>query len=138
MPKTIAGPLFTEKNARNYWLKVDKTDLDGCWLWTSPPSTSGYGTLWVGGKVRYAHRIAYELANGPIPIGLVVRHGPCGDKLCVQPRHLMTGTQADNVDDHRHGWLWRELEAIPLTEPERDLIRLFLPIAEAVIAEGER
>jgi hypothetical protein len=59
---------------------------------------TGYGSLSAGGKAVYVHRRAYELANGPIPGGLVVRH-KCDVKLCVRPDHLEVGTQADNVRD---------------------------------------
>lgn len=72
---------------------------DECWLWTASTFGRGYGAARMGGKQRYAHRMAYEAANGPIPADQpVVRH-KCDVKACVNPAHLELGTQADNMRD---------------------------------------
>lgn len=60
----------------------------------------GYGTLQRNGKNIQAHRYAWEQANGPIPVGLVICHR-CDVKLCVRPSHLFLGTKAENNHD-RH------------------------------------
>lgn len=59
---------------------------------------SHYGVLSVAGKNVYAHRYAWEKANGPLPAGAVVRH-TCDNKFCVNPSHLLIGTQHENVQD---------------------------------------
>jgi hypothetical protein len=73
---------------------VEKTD--DCWLWTGCKTKMGYGLI--GGQTRLAHRCAYELWVGEIPDGLVVRH-KCRNKHCVNPEHLETGTQKENITD---------------------------------------
>lgn len=77
----------------------------GCWLWGGPVNKDGYGTLNVrdpsrnsGWRSVLAHRHAYEVAVGPIPPGLKVRHH-CDTPACVRPDHLIAGTQKQNVDD---------------------------------------
>lgn len=81
--------------------KVTKCE-NGCWEYTLGKDKDGYGIY----KQQKAHRVAYELWNGEIPAGQLVRH-KCDNPPCVNPEHLEIGTHRDNMRDMvergRHG-----------------------------------
>lgn len=76
----------------------------GCRLWigTYAKLSSGfcYGLITVasGKGQRLAHRMMWEVHNGPIPRGLCVCH-KCDVPECVEITHLFLGTHQDNMDD---------------------------------------
>lgn len=68
----------------------------GCWLWQGNIGSGGYGRVWYGrGRQFRAHRVAYELAYGPVPEGLVLDH-LCRTRRCVRPDHLEAVSQRIN------------------------------------------
>lgn len=81
------------------WEKIRKAGPDDCWEWTAKSrsgSALGYGTIRVAGRLIGAHRLVWELTNGPIPDDLCVLH-ECDNPPCCNPTHLHLGTRADNM-----------------------------------------
>jgi hypothetical protein len=90
----------------------DRTEVadSGCWLWTGKTSPKGYASLHFNGRMRQAHRLAYEAFVGPIPAGLEVDHA-CHSvvaadcyatnddphRRCCRPDHLRLVDHATNV-----------------------------------------
>lgn len=82
-----------------FWSKVEKRGKGGCWLWTGSVFGSlGYGQFMAHGRPQYAHRLSWEMANGPIPDGQHVLHS-CDVPTCVNPAHLCLGTHKSNMED---------------------------------------
>jgi hypothetical protein len=67
-----------------------------CELWTGYTTPNGYGRRTVKSVSQYAHRYAWEQANGPIPEGMVIDH-LCGVRNCTNVRHMEVVTLAENT-----------------------------------------
>lgn len=80
-----------------FWAKVDRTDT--CWLWTGAVGSKGYGAISVDGHLVKAHRFAYELLVGPIPVNLQLDHRVTCPKNCVNPDHLRLATNKQNCEN---------------------------------------
>lgn len=83
---------------QRFWEKVLIAPPHACWEWLGSRTDAGYSQLKVKGRGVYVHRLSYEMHNGSVPEGLVVRH-TCHNRTCVNPDHLETGTHEDNMSD---------------------------------------
>jgi hypothetical protein len=86
--------------AERFWKKVLFLPGHSCWFWVgarkglyggiegSPPTY----------KSMFAHRVVWELTNGPIPHDRMIDH-VCQNKLCVNPAHLRLVTGWQNLHE---------------------------------------
>jgi len=85
--------------AERFWSKVAKGKPEECWPWLASRRPNGYGQIGLGGHaIGYAHRVAWELSNGPIPAGTVICH-KCDNPPCCNPSHLVCASQSFNRKD---------------------------------------
>lgn len=91
--------MTTRQFAEGFGLLYEPVPECGCWLWLGGASAAEYGiTPRIDGEQHYVHRLMVEITAGPISDGLEVRHS-CDTPLCCNPRHLLTGTHAENMQD---------------------------------------
>lgn len=103
--------IMDERVARRLFSRT--VEMDGCLVYTGSrarhprhPEIKTYGTIQIGKSLKLAHRVAWELAHGPIPNGMKVLHH-CDNPPCVKTEpdeqypegHLWLGTQTDNMRD---------------------------------------
>ena len=100
--------MLNEKEYSNFMNKVVKKK-SGCWEWTGATDSKGYGKVNLrrhGGYFR-ASRAIFAHTYGEIPEEKIVIH-KCDNPFCVNPEHLMLGTQKDNMQNKvkrgRHNW----------------------------------
>ena len=89
---------MAESAAERLWSRVEKSSE--CWEWSGCKTAKhGYGRIMIWGKDHMAHRVAYLLANGEIPNGLVIDH-ICHNPPCVNPAHLRAVTVKQNTENY--------------------------------------
>ena len=97
-------PLTDQEAEASFWTRVEKTE--GCWLWTGPLNSNGYGRFYRSGKMLLAHRYAYERLVGPLAQGEQLDHDRRCPKRCVRPDPhwsdspgLRVATQKQNMEN---------------------------------------
>lgn len=129
-----------------FWAKVRRTE--SCWEWVGAKRQRGYGSVQFHGKVRTAHRVAWELTRGPLDDSQYLDH-ICHNTSCVRPDHLRPGSQSQNMENrngansssktgvrgvHRHG---NRYQASVTSRGVRHHVGSFATIEEAEAAVVE-
>ena len=100
------GVDYDDGTLRRFHAGVERRGEDECWPWSRSTTSNGYGQITrtrtpaTKHQVLGTHRLAYELAVGPIPDGFVVDHtchnrdsgcpggATCEHRRCCNPSHL--------------------------------------------------
>lgn len=77
--------------------QLDKTDINGCWLWTGSTSQNGEVELWAylesGKRTSITlKRVVYEHTHGPQKNRQQYIH-TCNNQLCGNPDHIVTSRE---------------------------------------------
>lgn len=105
-----------QQDEARFWSYVDRQsgpvkpgEPSLCWTWSGYSDKDGYGLIEMKRLRRdglsprasdtwRAHLVAYAIANGSLPDGLLVCHS-CDNPPCCNPAHLWLGTPLDNARD---------------------------------------
>ena len=89
---------------RHYdWLMENyKSGGDRCLLWPFSCCTAGYGSFGLDYKVYMAHRYVCKLAHGEPPSRAHHAAHSCGNRKCINPKHLSWKTGSENQRDRPH------------------------------------
>ena len=79
-----------------FYEKTKRDPETGCLVWGGATFGTGYGKFYFEGKQVTAHRWIFIELHGYAPP--VVRHD-CDNPPCVEERHLLPGSQGDNIRD---------------------------------------
>jgi hypothetical protein len=95
--------IYEYNEKRTLYRKINQIkyeiDDNSCWNCVSHvKNTYGYPFLFRDNKLWLVHRYVYHMEKGEIPEGFVIMH-KCDNRQCMNPDHLVAGTQADNMKD---------------------------------------
>lgn len=120
--------VLSEDDVARFRAKVRRGD--GCWEFTGK-RTKGpqpQGHFHIDARPFLASRVAWTIANGPIPAGLWVLHR-CDNPPCCNPAHLFLGSRSDNTID-----MYEKGRRGPVRRASNDEVRAML--ARVVAGEG--
>ena len=95
---------LSEEDIERFWSKVEISEHpDACWAWIGG-TAKGRGQFAANGTTYQAHRLAYILERGPLPLHWIVSQ-TCSNLVCVRPTHLVASppqakTKGVRGEDH--------------------------------------
>lgn len=96
----VGSPQHLDLETR-FWAKVNRTSPNSCWEWLGclKGSGRGYGSIYYGGRMVRAHRVALalKLNRSLLPSEHALHY--CDNTRCCNPAHLYPGDHAQNMRD---------------------------------------
>lgn len=97
------GSPYTRKEQQLRFLEsVVRNPTNDCVIWPFAKRSNGYGSYCHEGKTVSAHRIALMMLTKENPKGKLAAHGPCHNRLCINPHPehgMYWGDKASNARD---------------------------------------
>ena len=84
-------PALKPQDALRFWEKVRIRSPKECWPWTATKTAFDAGGFSIGDYMYGASRVAWTIAYGPIPLGMLVLHH-CDNPSCVNLHFVSLGT----------------------------------------------
>lgn len=117
---------------RRFVAKTIPNQETGCWIWHGAVDDRGYGRF-KADKVMIAHRFSFQHANNVVLSRTQVVMHTCDNARCVNPSHLVVGTQSQNAIER-----WQRTgQSLSVSKKLETLIRRELPnVTDAQLLEA--
>lgn len=86
------------------------SDSQDCIIWPFYKMKNGYGQVGAHDGMHLAHRYVCTRVHGNPPEEKSQARHLCGNRACVNPKHIRWGSQKQNEDDkHNHGTWYKRI-----------------------------
>lgn len=122
IPQPLPEHVFSNLNRNMY-----THDPFSCWEWKGRKQkhkgkSRGYGLIQIDGSVFRVSRLLYFIVYKEDPMNNVIRH-TCDNSHCVNPYHLVSGTQQENMKDAKRRGRLSKGSARPNAKLTEDLVK---------------
>lgn len=74
-------------------------ETDDCIIWSLFVNHNGYGDIRIDRKTTRAHHLICKMAHGDPPFPKAQAAHSCGNKLCINKRHIRWASRSENERD---------------------------------------
>lgn len=103
-------------------LESSKVETDECIEWPFYRMKNGYGHIGMHDGMKLAHRVSCEINHGPPPDDKPQAAHSCGNRACINKRHISWKNQSENEEDKKEHGTW--LARISNAKLDEDRVRM--------------